>query len=81
MAGVLSHCAEAAYASKPNIQRPGSQADADLGEAAAATRDNDSYGTSIQPGQTAPLVSLGTADLTTVANLETTKYSIAHGSN
>lgn len=68
---VLSSDAELAYASKPNIQRPGSQADADLGETAAASRFQDEN----------PTVTLDAADLTTIANGETTKYNIPHGGN
>ncbi len=68
---VLSQNADLAYASKPNIQRPGSQTDADTAEASAATRFQDEN----------PTVTLDTADLSIVANAESTKYTIPHGSN
>lgn len=61
--------AESTYATKPNIQRPGSQADADLSEPLAATRltdlpDNLVYGAFV-----------------TIGNGETTKYNIPNGGN
>lgn len=61
--------AESTYATKPNIQRPGSQTDADAAESLAATRltdlpDNLVYGAFV-----------------IVGNAETTKYNIPHGGN
>lgn len=77
MAGVISLGAETAYASKPNIQRPGQQADANTAETEAAARDNDSYALPvINAGQSAngtttnPLISLDAADLAIVSNAQ-----------
>ncbi len=77
---VIALGAESAYASKPNIQRPGTQADADLAEAEVQTRVQDAYKFKGVSGDVV-LVSLDTADLAIVGTTETTKTSIPHASN
>jgi hypothetical protein len=74
---VVSLSAEAVYASKPNIQRPGQQADANTAETEAAARMQDEYANlPINAGQSAngtttnPLVSTDAADLAIVSNAQ-----------